>query len=191
MSAALSIIERLEALGYSFALHQCRLTASLPTGYAVPQKAAALLEELRSQRAEALSILQRRADEQDGFQAVVDYEAFAPITMQTFVIVDALAIKQAMDAREIVLAGQVEYCMASGAITINYRPLVPPDWINLQLHREAAQRANKARMDTLLHEYDNAPPERWSSILLEYKCLSWAVREVMPLLALRQDNQNQ
>lgn len=140
MSAAQAIIEKLEALGYSFALQQGRITASLPAGYRAPDQAATLLEELRSHRSEALRILQLRADQQAGFRIVADDKGFSPVILRTFDIAEAVAIKRAMDAGEIALIGQVEYSMPSGRITIHYRPLVPPEWINLQQHREAAEK---------------------------------------------------
>lgn len=178
MNAAQSLIDQLEALGYSFALRQGRLTASLAAGYASSGKAAELLEKLRTLRADALRILQHRADEQAGFHVVREYQVAMPVTLTTHDPIDALAIKYALDRGAIELAGKVEYRKATRDITFHYRPLVPPEWANLQPLREAAEKASKAQMEELLLEYETASIGRRSAIIKKCECLRWALGEV-------------
>lgn len=127
-----TIIAMLEARGVSVNLENDNLILAFPEGYTRDPCDDALVEELRANKVGAIAYLHQRADEKQGFS--IPEHVFETVTLETSDIREAVTILEAVHRGAAALVGKVTYDPRFLTTIITYRPLVPPDWINLPTH---------------------------------------------------------
>ena len=123
-------IAMLESSGVTLAINQGgNLALTFQIGYERSNKVNNLLETLKANKKQVIDRLQARNDYRQGFAKAE--AGFDPITVHTCDIHEAVAIGEAIRKGQAVLDGKVVYDPRLFMTVICYRPLVPPEWMDI------------------------------------------------------------
>ena len=121
----------LEARGVMISLQKNgKIFLRFPPGYRRGVQEELMLMVLRSAREEVVTCLRVREDERKGFSEAEPM--FGAVTLQTRDIKQAILVGKAVNKGLAVLEGPVIYDIDLREVTLQYMPIIPPAWLDLQ-----------------------------------------------------------